>query len=166
MKRSVRRQLEMRFLKRLPTATVLALVGLFSLGLCCVWVGLVFPAAAFLFTIPADKWAVLEGLSAAAAFAFAVGAGIVLLMELTATVDSRNLDIYRDIYEKLMSAEEIEARKFIYQELPASDDKRVIIHAVLNDDQARTYVKQVLNLLDYFGFLVEQEWVTADEVIG
>ena len=56
--------------------------------------------------------------------------------------------------------------KFIYQQIPASGDKQVIVDAVLSDDQARKCVKQVLNLFDYFGFLVEQEWVTADEVIG
>jgi len=158
----------MRFLKRLPTATVLVLVGLFSLLFCGLWVGLVFPIVAYLFVIPADRWAALEGLSAAAALAFAIGAGIVVLMELNATVDSRNLDIYRDIYEKLMSKEEIEARRFIYQKLPPPEDRQAIVQAVLHsdDDQARKYVKQVLNLIDYFGFLVEQEWVTADEVIG
>jgi len=156
----------MRFLKRLPTATLLVLVGLFSLVSCSLWVGLVFPVVAYLSVIPADRWVVLEGLSGAAALAFAVGAGIVVLMELNATVDSRNLDIYHDIYEKLMSEKQIEARKFIYQEIPTSDDKQVIIDAVLSDEQARNYVKQVLNLIDYFGFLVEQEWVTADEVIG
>lgn len=166
MQRDLRRKLEMRFLKRLPTATVLVLVGLFSLSLCCLWVGLIFPIVADLSAIPAHTWAGLEALSAAAALAFAVGAGIVVLMELNATVDSRNLDIYRDIYEKLMSEEGIKARKFIYQELPTPDDKQVIIDAVLSDDQARKYIKQVLNLIDYFGFLVEQEWVTADEVIG
>ncbi len=166
MQRNLRRKLEMRFLKRLPTVTVLILVGLFSLSLCCLWVGLVFPIVAYLSAIPVDTWAVLEGLSSAAALAFAVGAGIVVLMELDATVDSRNLDIYRDMYEKLMSEEEVKARKFIYQQIPASGDKQVIIDAVLSDDQARKYVKQVLNLIDYFGFLIEQEWVTVDEVIG
>lgn len=166
MQRDLRRKLEMRFLKRLPAATLLVLVGLFSLVSCCLWVGLVFPVVDYLSVIPADRWAVLEGLSAAAALAFAVGAGIVVLMELNATVDSRNLDIYRDIYEKLMSENEIKARKYIYQSIPASDDKQVVIDAVLGDDQARKHVKRVLNLIDYFGFLVEQEWVTADEVIG
>jgi hypothetical protein len=166
MRRKVRRSLEMRYLKRLPTLIVLAVVLLLSFALGYIWMGLIFPAVLRFSPISTADWAVLEGLSSAAAFVFAVGAGIIVLMQLAETADSRNLDIYRDIYEKLMSEEEIEARRFIYQEIPTSQDKQVVIDAVLNNDQARRRVKQVLNLIDYFGFLVEQDWVTADEVIG
>lgn len=168
MRRKLRRSLELRFLKRLPVFIVLALVVILSLTLGYLWVRWIFPTVIFYSPIPTEDWAVLESLSSAAAFAFAVGAGIMVLMQLTEAVDSRNLDIYRDVYEKLMAEEEIEARRFIYQELPSPQDKEAIIQAVLyeDDDRARKYVKQVLNLVDYFGFLVEQDWVTADEVIG
>ncbi|GAB4540288.1 MAG: hypothetical protein Kow0063_29930 [Anaerolineae bacterium] len=166
MRRRVRRSLEMRYLKRLPTLLVLALVLLLSLALGYVWTGFIFPLVLRLSPVPLAGWAALEGLSSAAAFAFTVGAGLIVLMQLAETADSRNLDIYRDIYEKLMSEEEIEARRFIYQQIPASEDDQVVIDAILNSDSARKYVKQVLNLIDYFGFLVEQDWVTADEIIG
>lgn len=166
MRRKVRRSLEMRYLKRLPTLMVLAVVVLLSFVLGYVWIGLIFPAVLRFSPISMPDWTVLEGLSSAAAFVFAVGAGVIVLMQLAETADSRNLDIYRDIYEKLMSEEEIEARRFIYQEIPTSPDRQVVIDAILNNEDARRRVKQVLNLIDYFGFLVEQDWVTADEVIG
>ncbi len=117
-------------------------------------------------SLDAGDWSRLEGLTSVAALALALGTGFVLVIELAETTDSRNLDIYRDIYEKLMAEPEIAARRYIYQQLPDPGDPQTLIDAVQRDPEAQRCVKRVLNMIDYFGFLVDQEWVTADEVIG
>ena len=111
-------------------------------------------------------WSNVAALTSAATLAIALGAGLILLIELGEMADSRNLEIYRDIYERLMSDEQITARRFIYQELPDPGEPQILIDAVLDSDEAREQVKKVLNLIDYLGFLIDQDWVTSYEVIG
>lgn len=166
MRIKLRRFIEMRYLKRLPTMAVLVLILMISCAIGYAWILYAFPSVANVANLDPEKWAALEGLTSVAAFALAVGAGFMVLIEMAERTDSRNLDIYRDIYERLMSVEQIEARRYIYQNIPDSDDKQVMVNAILKNDAARKHVKLVLNSLDYFGFLVDQDWVTADEVIG
>ncbi len=112
-----------------------------------------------------NQWKTLGSFTSAVAFAIAFGTGIIALVEFGQAVDSRNLDIYRDIYQKLMSPEQIEARRTIYN-LPEFTDRQARIKAIYADDDAKKALKDVLNLFDYFGFIVAQDWVTADEIIG
>jgi hypothetical protein len=159
-----------RFLKHLSTGQILALVFLLTAIITIVGIGLA-PAFLKLASLENDQWSNLGALTSVAALAFALGAGLLALIQVMEQTDSRNLGVYRDIYEKLMSVDEIEARRYIYNmsDLSAlnTEEQRAAIERLLREDtQARQYVKQVLNLIDYFGFLVEQDWVTADEVIG
>jgi hypothetical protein len=167
MNRRTRRRLELRQLKRLPTAGVLLTVVILTIVIGFVWI-LLSPTIVATVSLSEKEWANIAALTSAATLAVALGAGIILLIELAETADSRNLEIYRDIYERLMSDEQIDARRFIYQELPEPnpDEPQVVIDAVMASDKARYQVKKVLNLIDYFGFLIDQDWVTADEIIG
>jgi hypothetical protein len=130
------------------------------------------PAFLRLASLNDEQWSNLGALASVAALAFALGAGLLVLIEVTEQTDSRNLGVYQDIYEKLMSENEIAARRYIYENMPdlaalnTTERAAEIERLVRDDSQVRQYVKQVLNLIDYFGFLVEQDWVTADEVIG
>lgn len=108
--------------------------------------------------VDADFWPMLEALSAAAAVAQVFGGGLVALRQMRDSADSRNLGIYNDIFEKLMSAENIEARRWIYTNLP--DDPRTGIDSLGEDGQR--HVKNVLNALDHLGFLMEQDWITNE----
>lgn len=165
MNRKTRRRLELRHLKRLPTAGVLLIVLVMTVLIGVVWIW-ASPTIVDAVSLSETEWSNVAALTSAAALAVALGAGVILLIELAETADSRNLEIYRDIYQKFMSDEQIRARRFIYQELPDPDEPQVVINAVLGSDEARKEVKKVLNLIDYFGFLVQQDWVTSDEVIG
>jgi len=110
-------------------------------------------------------WSRLEPFFALLTFAYAVAAGIVVLREFAESSDSRNLSIYQDIYEKIMSPEAIEARRQIYTDVPDGTPKEVY-DAILQDKAMQDCVKKVLNQIDYFGFLVSQDWVTSDEMVG
>lgn len=106
-------------------------------------------------------WDMLEAVSTAAAVAQVFGGGIVALVQLTESVDNRNLGIYNDVFDKMMSEDNIEARRHIYQQLPAFTPQGM--SSLSADD--RHAVKRVLNSFDHLGFLVQQDWVTAEPVI-
>jgi hypothetical protein len=105
-----------------------------------------------------EFWPMLEALSTAAAVAQFFGGGVVALWQLRDSADSRNLGIYNDIFEKLMSSENIEARRWIYINLP--DDPQTGIDDI--DEDGQRHVKNVLNSLDHLGFLLEQDWITGE----
>jgi hypothetical protein len=108
--------------------------------------------------VQSDFWPMLESLSTAAVVAQFFGGGVVALWQLRDTADSRNLGIYNDMVEKLMSDENIEARRWIYLNLPP--DPQEGLDALSPEGQ--THVKHVLNSLDHMGFLLEQDWITAE----
>jgi hypothetical protein len=105
-----------------------------------------------------DFWPMLEALSTAAVVAQFFGGGVVALWQLRDSADSRNLGIYNDMVEKLMSEETIEARRWIYVNLP--DDPKTGVDGLSPEGQK--YVKRVMNTLDHLGFLLEQDWITAE----
>jgi hypothetical protein len=153
------------FLKRMSIGSALLFILLVGLGGTALWLT-VGPAVANAVGLAEDEWAQLGSFASAIGFAFAFGTAIIALIQFRQAVDSRNLDVYRDIYVKLMSDDEIEARRLIYTRLGPIEDPQALVAAVLDDEELRERVKQVLNLIDYFGFIVQQDWVTEDEIIG
>ncbi len=105
-----------------------------------------------------DFWPMLEALSTAAAVAQFLGGGIVALWQLRDSVDSRNLSIFNEIFNKLMSDREIEARRWIYTQLLA--DPSAGVSALSAEGQE--HIKHVLNSFDHLGFLLERDWITAE----
>jgi hypothetical protein len=117
---------------------------------------------------PASFWSAIEGLSSAATFAIAVGGGVMALVQLSEAVDqrllaieSRNLDVYNQVFERLMSDQHIEARRWIYQHL----DPNPAVGLRQLDDAGRRHMKLVLNAFDHLGFLLQQDWVKDDAII-
>lgn len=106
-----------------------------------------------------ELWSMLESVAAAATFATVVGGGIVVLWQQKQANDSRNLAAYQDIFEILMADENIEARRWIYTQLP--DDPARGVALLQNDPEGHAKVKRVLNSLDYLGFLISQDWITS-----
>lgn len=125
-----------------------------------VWVALtaVIWFALHLFGADFDFWPMLEALSAALAVAQVFGGGAVALWQLRDSADSRNLGIYNDIFERLMSDESIESRRWIYVNL--SEDPRSGIDGL--SEAGQRHVKSILNSLDHLGFLLEQDWITGE----
>jgi len=105
-----------------------------------------------------DFWPMLEALSTAAAVAQFLGGGIVALWQLRDSADSRNMSIFNDVFSKLMSDREIEARRWIYTQLP--DDPGAGLASLSPEGQE--HIKHVLNSFDHLGFLLERDWITAE----
>ena len=154
---------ELRFLKRVPALGLIGIILLISLIIGVSWVFLL-PALQEWSGLSAEHWDKIDALTSVAAFSLAIGTGVIVLIELVETTDSHNLAVYRDIYDKMMSDEEIEARQFLYN-LPAADAEALRNRLLDNPEEHRAF-KRVLNTIDYFGFLVDQQWVTADAIIG
>src|SRR5687767_4983183 len=109
-----------RRIKKMSTAQVVSLAFTISISVFAIWTflaALVWGALQIL-GVRFSYWEMLEAVSTAAAVAQVFGGGVVALVQLSESVDNRNLGIYNDVFEKMMSDENIEARRWIYQQLP------------------------------------------------
>jgi heme/copper-type cytochrome/quinol oxidase subunit 2 len=107
-----------------------------------------------------DFWAMTEALSTAVAAAAVLGAGYVAYRELNELDNSRHMQIADRLFEELNSRENIEARRWIFQQLP--DDPQEGIDSLTPEGQQ--HVKTVLNSLDRVAFLTQSGWI-PDELI-
>lgn len=108
-----------------------------------------------------NLWNMLEGISGALAFAAVAGGGFFALMQLVESTDSRHMDVFNDTFNRLMSDDEIRARRWIYTHLPPDPAQGI---AGLSEIGQR-HVKLVLNSFDHLGFLIMQDWVNDDGII-
>jgi hypothetical protein len=150
-------------IKKMSTAQVVSLAFTISISVFAIWIfltGIVWGTLQ-IFRVPFSYWEMLEAVSTAAAVAQVFGGGVVALVQLTESVDNRNLGIYNAVFEKMMSEDNIEARRWIYQELPPLSERGMSVI----DPKGQVHIKRVLNTFDHLGFLMEQDWVTAEPVV-
>jgi hypothetical protein len=107
-----------------------------------------------------DLMAMIEALSTAVAAAAVLGAGFIAYRELSEVADSRHLEIADRLFDELNSPENIEARRRIYQNLPADPEEGLKNMST----QDREAVKKVLNSLDHVAFLTQSGWI-PDQVV-
>lgn len=110
--------------------------------------------------VSTDFWAMTEALSTAMAVALVVGGGFFAYRELAEVASSRHIEVADRLFEELNSPENIEARRWVFQNLP--DDPKVSIPSLSPEGQAA--VKRVLNSLDRVAFLTQAGWI-PDETI-
>jgi hypothetical protein len=104
---------------------------------------------------PADFWAMTEALSTAFAAAAVLGAGYVAYRELAEISSSRHMEVADRLFQELNSPENVAARRWVYQNLPA--DPQTGLAALTPEGQAA--IKQVLNSLDRVAFLTQAGWI-------
>jgi hypothetical protein len=108
-----------------------------------------------------DYWAMTEALSTAVAAAAVLGAGVVAYRELSEVASSRYLEVGDRLFSELNSQDNIEARRWIFQELP--DDPQQGISSLTEEGQA--HVKRTLNSLDRLAFLTQAGWIPEEMVM-
>lgn len=150
-------------IKSMPVEKVVGIAALYFVLAFIVWVGLIVGVWLLFRAIGVnfDLWSAMEAISTAAAVAQIVGGGLVLLVQMNESVDSRNLSAYNEIFERLMSDRNIAARRWIYINLPP--DPQIGIAGL--SEEGQEHVKLVLNSLDHLGFLITQDWVTSDAIL-
>lgn len=109
----------------------------------------------------ADFWTMTSALSTAVAAAAVVGAGYVGYRELSEISASRHLEVASQLFDELNSAENIAARRWVYQSLVSDPEQG--LKAMTPEGQAA--VKQVLNSLDRVSFLTQAGWIPDDLIM-
>lgn len=110
----------------------------------------------------ADMWSVLGSVSAAAAVSITIGGGLLLWAQLEQSRRERSRAAFTESFMLLMTDDQIEARRWIYGLPDDVDDAR---RAILATPENHRRYKQVLNALDYLGFLIEFHPGSDREVI-
>ena len=111
--------------------------------------------------VPTELWAMIEALSTAVAAAAVLSAGFVAYRELSEIASSRHLEVADRLFHELNSPENIEARRWIFQNLP--DDPEEGIRLMTPEGKAA--VKRVLNSLDRVAFLTQRNWIDEEMIM-
>jgi hypothetical protein len=109
-----------------------------------------------------DYWAMTEALSAAVTVAAVIGGGIIAYRELTEAASSRHVQVADALFSELNSQENIEARRWIYQQLsevPAEGGLETL------PPDGHAHVKRTLNSLDRVAFLTQAGWIPEDTIM-
>jgi hypothetical protein len=130
----------------------------FLAGLLFIWV---FWLALKTTGITSDYWAMVEAIATAIAASAVLGTVFVAYRELSEIYNSRYIDVANKLFDELNSKENIEARRWVFQEL--MDDP---IEGTKSMPQVgRDAVKRVLNSLDHVAFLTQAGWIPEDIIM-
>jgi hypothetical protein len=110
--------------------------------------------------IQVDYFSMVAAMSTALGAAAVFGAGYVAYRELGEIADTRHMDVADKLFTELNSSENIEARRWIYQNL--TGDPKTDQNARIGEGQEK--IKRVLNSLDRVAFLTQSGWI-PDEVV-
>jgi hypothetical protein len=148
-----------RWLERHPLTVFLVVT---TVGLVA-WVAILFAVWALVRLVGVDPsyWAMVEALSTAVAAAAVLGAGFVASRELNELSASRHLEVADRLFSELNSAENIAARRWVYQNLPAKPAEGM--RTMTPEGQAA--VKTVLNSLDRVAFLTQSDWIPEEMIM-
>lgn len=108
-----------------------------------------------------DYWAMLEALATAIAASAVLGTVFVAYRELSEIYSSRYIDVANKLFDELNSPENIEARRWVFQELPADPEQGI----KTIDADGRKAVKKVLNSLDHVAFLTQAGWIPEELIM-
>lgn len=113
-------------------------------------------------------WASMQGLCALVATSSLIGGALFTLVEYHRARDERRLGMYNDVFRQLMSDEQVNARRWVYQNVTDHVvSSRSVYESFLSelDEHSHNSIKLVLNTLDYLGFLVARGWLEDKRVL-
>jgi hypothetical protein len=142
--------------------TLVLIVATTAIGFFC-WLVLLFFVWLCLraLGVSTNFWAMTEALSTAVAAAAVLGAGFVAYRELNELACSRQMEVVDRLFEEMNSHENIEARRWVFQNLP--DNPEEGIRSL--PPEGRAAVKRVLNSLDRVAFLTQPGWIPEEMVM-
>jgi hypothetical protein len=146
-----------------PSIATFLLIVLITAGAFILWLSLLLLLWWILKALGSsfDLWAIIESLSTALAAAAVFTAGFIAFRELSEISNSRYMEVVERLLEELNSEENIEARRWIFQNLPA--DPQEGISSI--SPEGREAIKRVLNSLDRVAFLTQPGWSDEELVM-
>jgi hypothetical protein len=143
-------------------STLVGILTLTALSLFC-WLVVLLFVRLFLRVVgvSTDFWAMTEALSTAVAAGAVVSASFIAYRELSELASSRHMEVADKLFEELNSSENIEARRWVFQNLPTDPNEGVRIPT----PEGRAAVKRVLNSLDRVAFLTQAGWIPEDIIM-
>ena len=138
------------------------IVGVTAAGF-ILWVGgcFVIWLALTVLHVQTGFWPMLEALSTAVAAAAVLGGGIVAYRELDELSSARHLDVADRLFQELNSPENVNARRWVYLNLPDDPEKGL----PMLSQNGRESVKRVLNSLDRVAFLTQERWIPEETIL-
>ncbi len=105
-----------------------------------------------------DFWVMTAGLSSAVATVGILATGFAAYRSLSEMSSSRHMEVADRLFRYINSPEEVEARRWIFQNLPASPGAGLKSLS----PEGRRAVKRVLNSLDRMAFLTQAGWIPEE----
>ena len=141
--------------------TIMSVVAIAAVGF-LVWIGvlLVLWAALNAVGVPTEFWPMAQTLTSTVTMVSILGGSILAVSQLSEAASNRHLAVADRLFEELNSPENIEARRWVFHNLPADPEEGTRTLT----PEGRTAIKSVLNSLDHVSFLTQAGWI-PDEMI-
>jgi hypothetical protein len=127
-----------------------------------VWIGvlLVLWAALNALGVATEFWPMAQTLTSTVTMVSILAGSILAVHQLSEAASNRHLAVADRLFEELNSPENIEARRWIFFNLPADPEEG----ARTLTPEGRAAIKRVLNSLDHIAFLTQAGWI-PDEMV-
>lgn len=147
--------------KRSGWRSIVGLVAIAIVGF-LLWIGILLALWAALNAagVPTEFWPMAQTLTSTVTMVSILGGSVLAVHQLSEAASNRHLAVADRLFEELNSSENIEARRWIFRNLPADPEEgsRTL------PPEGLAAVKRVLNSLDHIAFLTQAGWI-PDEMI-
>lgn len=152
----------MKSARRSRRSNLLAMLAIAGIGF-LLWIGVLLALGTMLNVagIPTDFWPMAQTLTFSLTMVFILGGSILAIHQLSEAASNRHLAVADRLFEVLNSPENIEARRWIFQNLPTDPEEgnRTMT------PEGHAAVKQVLNSLDHIAFLTQAGWIPEEMIM-
>jgi hypothetical protein len=119
-----------------------------------------------LFSAICDKQISFIGsISEAGAFVITFTGILFLIIQINISNVSRNFEIFRDIFEKTTTDEQIRYREIIYLSSELDNPTEANIKIFYSNSENKEAYKKILDVFDYYGLILKQTWISEEEII-
>ncbi len=152
----------MKTARRSTQRNLAAMIAIAAIGF-LLWIGVLLVLWTILNTagIPTDFWPMAQTLTSTLTMVSILGGSILAVHQLSEAASNRHLAVADRLFEVLNSPEDIAARRWIFQNLPADPEEGS--RTMTPEGQAA--VKQVLNSLDHIAFLTQAGWIPEEMIM-
>jgi uncharacterized membrane protein len=152
----------MKTAKRSSWRRIGAMVAIAALGF-LLWMGILLALWSTLnrLGVPTEFWPMAQTLTSTVTMVSILTGSILAVHQLSEAASNRHLAVADRLFEELNSSENIEARRWIFHNLPVNPEEG----ARLLTPEGQAAVKRVLNSLDHIAFLTQAGWIPEEMIM-